>query len=126
MKTKRRQACTTRPSGSGRALGASLPAATGLAAALGAAFRCASPVVLAIFGTGGGARMFDSAPIARPCEGALLRGGAAALALARLLAPARPARACADSVRAAPGFRVPLLEIVRLGGGLAGLAPAAG
>jgi len=112
--------------GAGRAISASVLAIGGLAATLAAAACCALPVVFATLGIAGGAWLFDIAVIAGPWQRILLWGGAAALAAALFVARARNAPGCAGGVCTKAGFRVPLLAIVMLGGGLAGLVVAAG
>ncbi|MFC7543643.1 hypothetical protein ACFQU2_35165 [Siccirubricoccus deserti] len=70
--------------------------------------------------------MLDIAVIAGPWQRLLLWGGAAALVVALFVARERSAPHCAEDVCAKAAFRVPLLAIVMLGGGLAGLIVAAG
>lgn len=113
-------------SGAGRAISAIVLAIGGLAATLAAAACCALPVVFATLGIAGGAWLFDIAVIAGPWQRMLLWGGAAALAVALFVARARSAPDCAEGVCTKAGFRVPLLAIAMLGGGLAGLVVAAG
>ena len=112
--------------GAGRAISATVLAIGGLAATFAAAACCALPVVFATLGIAGGAWLFDIAVIAGPWQRVLLWGGAAALAIAVFIARARSAPGCADSVCAKTRFRIPLLAVVVLGGGLAGLVMAAG
>ncbi|MBC4018843.1 hypothetical protein [Siccirubricoccus deserti] len=112
--------------GAARALSAAVLAVGGLAATLAAAACCALPVVFATLGIAGGAWMLDIAVIAGPWQRLLLWGGAAALVVALFVARERSAPHCAEDVCAKAAFRVPLLAIVMLGGGLAGLIVAAG
>jgi mercuric ion transport protein len=113
-------------SGVGRAVSATVLAIGGLAATLAAAACCALPVVFATLGIAGGAWLFDIAVIAGPWQRVLLWGGAAALAVAPFVARALSTPDCAEGVCARAGFRLPLIAIVMLGGGLAGLTLAAG
>jgi mercuric ion transport protein len=113
-------------SGVGRAVSATVLAIGGLAATLAAAACCALPVALATLGIAGGTWMLDVAVIAGPWQRVLLWGGAAALAVALFVARTRSAPGCADDVCSKAGFRLPLIAIVMLGGGLAGLTLAAG
>ena len=110
----------------GRAVGAGLLAVSGLGATLAAAACCALPVVLATVGAAGGAWLLDVAIVAGPWQRVLLWGGVAALAAALFLARDRRGSGCAAGVCSRSGFRLPLLAIVVLGGGLAGLAFAIG
>ena len=110
----------------GRAFGAGLLAIGGLGASLASAACCALPVVFATFGIAGGTWMLDIAVVAGPWQRELLWGGVAALALALLVTGPRGTPGCAESFCATTGFRGPLIGLVMLGGGLAGLALAAG
>ncbi|MBR0683049.1 hypothetical protein GXW74_21335 [Roseomonas eburnea] len=112
--------------GAARALSATVLAVGGLAATLAAAACCALPVVFATLGIAGGAWMLDIAVIAGPWQRVLSWGGAAALVAALFVARVRSAPGCAEGVCSKAAFRVLLLAIVMLGGGLAGLTLAAG
>ena len=110
----------------GRAIGAGALAVGGLSATLAAAACCALPVVLATLGIAGGTWMLDIAVVAGPWQRDLLWGGAAAPVLALVVTGPRGAPGCAEGLCAKAGFRVPLIGLVMLGGGLAGLTLAAG
>ncbi len=110
----------------GRAIGAAVLAIGGLGATLASAACCALPVVLATLGIAGGTWMLDIAVVAGPWQRDLLWGGAAAPVLALVVTGPRGAPGCAEGLCAKAGFRVPLIGLVMLGGGLAGLTLAAG
>lgn len=109
-----------------RAASASLLALGGLAATLAAAACCALPAVLATLGVAGGAWLLDIAFVAGPWQRTLLWGGIIALAAALFITRDQHRSDCAAGVCTKLGFRLPLLAVVVLGGGLAGLALAAG
>jgi mercuric ion transport protein len=105
--------------------GASLLAAAGIGTAFAAAACCGLPLVLVALGLSGGAWLLDIALVAGPWQRLLLwsavgappRGG-------RALGYRGRRAACAGD--AGRGFRALLLLALALGGGLVGLALAAG
>ncbi|WP_051213433.1 hypothetical protein [Rubritepida flocculans] len=110
----------------GRAIGAALLALGGFGATLAAAACCALPMAFATLGIAGGIWMLDIAVVAGPWQRELLWGGAAALVLALLVTGPRGAPGCDQGLCTRVGFRLPLIGLVMLGGGLAGLTLAAG
>lgn len=113
-------------SAAGRAISGAVLAIGGLGATLAAAACCALPIVFTTLGIAGGTWMLDIAVVAGPWQRELLWGGAAALVLALLVTGPRGSPGCAEGLCSRAGFRLPLIGLVMLGGGLAGLTLAAG
>lgn len=104
--------------------GASLLAAAGIGTAFAAAACCGLPLVLVALGLSGGAWLLDIALVAGPWQRLLLWSAVGLLLGAVALGYRGRRAACAGD--AGRGFRALLLLALALGGGLVGLALAAG